>query len=70
MLVDALLLSVELLATGKDLLKGDWDRCPEQASAGSWVELFVDDGRVCVDGDWGDGPSGVVWSSAARWISS
>lgn len=69
MLVDTLLRSVELLASGKDLLNGDWVRCPERTSADRWVGLFVNGGRVSVSPDWPGDPRGVVWSSAARWIS-
>ncbi len=69
MLVDTLLLCAKLLASGEDLLNGDWVRCPELASPAYRVALHVGGGRVGVHDVSGGEPYDRVWSSVARWIS-
>ncbi len=70
-LLDALILSVLLLATGKDLLNGDWVRCPEHTPNGFCVALCVLEGCIIVTSDyWEEDPDVRLWLSAARWISS
>ncbi len=71
MLVDSLLLAVHKKATGEDLLKHGWVRCPDESSPGRHVGLNFVIGELSIRNmNWDYVSEDHIWSSIARWISS
>jgi hypothetical protein len=65
-IVAATALLVHLVATGENLLKGDWCRCAETLPDGRRAELTVCEGRVDVKYYWDTLRLRNLWLAAAR----
>lgn len=59
-------LLVHLKETGNDLLENDWCRCAEALPVVRHAGLYVDGGRVLVNGNWDGNRIDNLWLSAAR----
>jgi|SRR5579863_3351399 len=59
-------LLVHRLQTGEDLLKNDFTRCREQATAGNRVVLGWGGGRLSVYSGWAGRRPGGLWASSVR----